>query len=425
MLPRTALPGNRSRICNEAQFTYPGLSPLFERWPLTSRGFPLSARRGEREEFRAADASGDDFLECHGLAEQRDGVNVAAPSAAASAPRAAATRPAARFPAAGAGRSPPAPALALQDLLRLAIANNAAPAAAGLHSPALQHRVLQPGNDVPFGISPMDPFAAAAARHTTMSMSPMFPSPAVSPAAHRAPDAASYLAAHLASSPGVVSALVPAKRESASESEAEESENDTQARGSVNTIFPRRKQGQHARTNSQPVVLNEATLSQLFTLPLHKAAVKLGISATAMKSACRKLGIKKWPYRALSVTTTKAQRMHRTRSPPGTPTRRALASSASSAGTVEREGREIYPLSDLSQDAMLLAETMRLLQKGFNGAPQDREHDGASSSSSECGSELSGASTREDSRDSRGEDSSGHHEWTTSGAANSVASLLN
>jgi hypothetical protein len=327
----------------------------------------------------------------------------------------------------------PAPALAMQDLLRLAMANNAA-TAVGLHSPALQHRVLQPGSDVPFGMSPMDPFSAA--RHTSMSMSAMLSNPALSPAAHRAPDAASYLGAHLAGSPGVVSALVPAKRESASESEADESENDTQARGSVNTIFPRRKQGQHARTNSQPVVLNEETLSQLFTLPLHKAAVKLGISATAMKSACRKLGIKKWPYRALSVTTTKAQRMQRTRSPPGTPTRRALASSsssASSAGTVEMEGREIYPSSDLSQDAMLLAETMRLLQKGFNGAPQDREHHGArkrpsisaSSSSSECGSELSGASTREDSRDSRGEDASGHHDWTASSAPNSVASLLN
>ena len=325
----------------------------------------------------------------------------------------------------------PAPALAMQDLLRLAMANNAA---TGLHSPALQHRVLPPGSDVPFGMSPLDPFSAA--RHTPMSMSAMMTSPALSPAAHRAPDAASYLAAHLAGSPGVVSGLGPAKRESASESEADESENDTQARGSVNTIFPRRKQGQHARTNSQPVVLNEATLSQLFTLPLHKAAVKLGISATAMKSACRKLGIKKWPYRALSVTTTKAQRMQRTRSPPGTPTRRALASSsssASSAGTVEMEGREMYPSSDLSQDAMLLAETMRLLQKGFNRAPQDREHDGArkrpsisaSSSSSECGSELSGASTREDSRDSRGEDASGHNEWTAPSAPNSVASLLN
>jgi hypothetical protein len=321
----------------------------------------------------------------------------------------------------------PAPTLAMQDLLRLAMANNAATAAAGLHSPALQHRVLQPGTNVPFGLSSLDPFAAA--RHTPMSMSAIMTSPALSPAAHRAPDATSYLAAHLAGSPGVVSALVSAKSDSASESEAEESENDTQARGSVNTIFPRRKQGQHARTNSQPVVLNEATLSQLFTLPLHKAAVKLGISATAMKSACRKLGIKKWPYRALSVTTTKAQqRMQRTRSPPATPPRRARASSASSASsasTVETEGREIYPSNDLSQDAMLLAETMRLLQKGFNGAPQDR-HDGArkrpsisaSSSSSECGSELSGASTREDSRDS-------NHEWTTASAPNSVASLLN
>jgi hypothetical protein len=31
-----------------------------------------------------------------------------------------------------------------------------------------------------------------------------------------------------------------------------------------------------------------------FSIPLHKAAVKLGISRTAMKAACRKLGICKW-----------------------------------------------------------------------------------------------------------------------------------
>eukprot|EP00960_Hanusia_phi_P030137 748400-Hanusia_phi.AAC.15 len=50
--------------------------------------------------------------------------------------------------------------------------------------------------------------------------------------------------------------------------------------------------------NSKPVVLSERNLQKLFNLPLYKAAEQLGICATALKSACRKLGIKKWPFRA-------------------------------------------------------------------------------------------------------------------------------
>ncbi len=63
-------------------------------------------------------------------------------------------------------------------------------------------------------------------------------------------------------------------------------------------IWPRRKHGQEdACRTSKPVILDEATVSKFFHLPLHKAAAKLGISNTAMKTACRKVGLKKWPYR--------------------------------------------------------------------------------------------------------------------------------
>jgi hypothetical protein len=67
----------------------------------------------------------------------------------------------------------------------------------------------------------------------------------------------------------------------------------------ANTIFPRRKAGEQSRLSVKPVVLDESTLSQMYSLPLHEAAGKLGISATALKSACRKLNIKKWPYRTV------------------------------------------------------------------------------------------------------------------------------
>eukprot|EP00286_Rhodomonas_abbreviata_P019894 CAMPEP_0181315662 /NCGR_PEP_ID=MMETSP1101-20121128/15494_1 /TAXON_ID=46948 /ORGANISM="Rhodomonas abbreviata, Strain Caron Lab Isolate" /LENGTH=181 /DNA_ID=CAMNT_0023422883 /DNA_START=57 /DNA_END=599 /DNA_ORIENTATION=- len=71
----------------------------------------------------------------------------------------------------------------------------------------------------------------------------------------------------------------------------------SKATSAVNKVFPRRKAGQDSRTNNQPVVLSETLLQELFCLPLQEACAKLGICATALKKACRKLGIKKWPYR--------------------------------------------------------------------------------------------------------------------------------
>mmetsp|Transcript_47677 Transcript_47677/g.149403 ORF Transcript_47677/g.149403 Transcript_47677/m.149403 type:complete len:162 (+) Transcript_47677:163-648(+) len=110
-----------------------------------------------------------------------------------------------------------------------------------------------------------------------------------------------------------------------------------------NTIFPRRKAGQQTRVNSKPVVLNEKTLQQFFSLPLHEAAYKLGISATAMKSACRKLGIKKWPYRSVYGAKT-----------PG------VGNSSSSPSNPWK--KESYDAT-LSKDAELLAETVMMLHE--------------------------------------------------------------
>merc|ERR1719183_3381279 len=171
-------------------------------------------------------------------------------------------------------------------------------AAMPAHFPALQHQ----GPQSAFGNVGMDHFTTA---RQSAAMSALLPSPSAAQKGHAAapyslpPQAVSQGAARAASGPSKHADL----------SESEDTDSHKETRGNINTIFPRRKQGQHARTNSQPVVMNEATLSQLFTLPLHKAAIQLGISATAMKSACRKLGIKKWPYRALSLASTaKVQR---------------------------------------------------------------------------------------------------------------------
>ncbi|MGB1596122.1 MAG: RWP-RK domain-containing protein, partial [Promethearchaeia archaeon] len=69
----------------------------------------------------------------------------------------------------------------------------------------------------------------------------------------------------------------------------------------VNAIWPRRKLGEIVRMKSQPVILDHTTISSFFCVPLHVAAGKLGISRTAMKTACRKLGIRKWPYREAKI----------------------------------------------------------------------------------------------------------------------------
>ena len=67
---------------------------------------------------------------------------------------------------------------------------------------------------------------------------------------------------------------------------------------SSNVIFPRRKQGQHKKHGrKEGVVVTMDILETVFHMPLHKACNELGVCATALKRACRKLGVQKWPYR--------------------------------------------------------------------------------------------------------------------------------
>ena len=68
-------------------------------------------------------------------------------------------------------------------------------------------------------------------------------------------------------------------------------------------VFPRRKKCDAASTqvtkrkrDNAPVELTVAIISTGFHLPQAKAARAMGISATAMKSVCRRLGISSWPY---------------------------------------------------------------------------------------------------------------------------------
>jgi hypothetical protein len=62
-------------------------------------------------------------------------------------------------------------------------------------------------------------------------------------------------------------------------------------------IKPRRKKDQKKRGDNKGVVVTLEILETVFHMPLHKACKALGVCATAMKRVCRKLGVKKWPYR--------------------------------------------------------------------------------------------------------------------------------
>ena len=65
-------------------------------------------------------------------------------------------------------------------------------------------------------------------------------------------------------------------------------------------IFPRRKTrtiGSQGDTLAPPVVVTSELVATLAHLPLQQAAAAAGVSATAFKKACRKLGISRWAYK--------------------------------------------------------------------------------------------------------------------------------
>jgi len=59
-------------------------------------------------------------------------------------------------------------------------------------------------------------------------------------------------------------------------------------------LYPRAKNG--APREQSSVALSRNAVEDKFHLPLAQAAESLGICVTALKRACRSLGIQKWPY---------------------------------------------------------------------------------------------------------------------------------
>eukprot|EP00960_Hanusia_phi_P043395 756023-Hanusia_phi.AAC.11 len=60
-------------------------------------------------------------------------------------------------------------------------------------------------------------------------------------------------------------------------------------------IYPRKKQGEIQRKNHH-VAFTLEEISALFHLKQSVAAQRMGISLTAFKSACRRVGLSRWPY---------------------------------------------------------------------------------------------------------------------------------
>ena len=86
-------------------------------------------------------------------------------------------------------------------------------------------------------------------------------------------------------------------------------------------IFARKKaaRGEEVRGTQDHVLLSLRTLSPLFHLPLEEAAEKLGVCRTALKNACRKCGIGRWPFRTSGGRVRRDPFSSRAPSPAQTP----------------------------------------------------------------------------------------------------------
>ena len=68
----------------------------------------------------------------------------------------------------------------------------------------------------------------------------------------------------------------------------------------VTVIFPRKKAAAFADgrvSDSEPVIITKEFIEAYFNMPMVQACAELGVCCTAMKKACRKLGLERWPYR--------------------------------------------------------------------------------------------------------------------------------
>lgn len=109
-------------------------------------------------------------------------------------------------------------------------------------------------------------------------------------------------------------------------------------------LFPRRKAGSATEPRAPPVKLGFDVLAPLFGLPQSAAAKSIGVSLTALKQVCRKLGLERWPYRR----TSKSNSLHKISHKAGHASNlqhRALSSSGSAESIVTQSPCLSFPVS--------------------------------------------------------------------------------
>ena len=102
-------------------------------------------------------------------------------------------------------------------------------------------------------------------------------------------------------------------------------------------IYPRRKAGAPGvapERGRRPMQLTHKAVAALFSTPQGEAAQALGISLTALKVVCRKLGISRWPY--ARVKKARVQNVSKSAPTFGLVRNDTLSSIASSATTISR-----------------------------------------------------------------------------------------
>ena len=67
----------------------------------------------------------------------------------------------------------------------------------------------------------------------------------------------------------------------------------------IPTIWPRNMRKRLHSDDPSPITVTLDTIKAWQHLPQHQAAMCIGVSKTALKNACRKLGLERWPYKRL------------------------------------------------------------------------------------------------------------------------------